>query len=44
MEGKRELRISRTRENGNVFATTEDTGPGKPKEYLSKIYDPFLTT
>lgn len=44
MEGKGELRISTAGKNGNVIATIEDTGPGIPKEYLSKIYDPFFTT
>lgn len=44
MEGKGELRISTTGQNGVVFATIKDTGPGIPKEYLSKIYDPFFTT
>ena len=44
MEGKGELRISTTGQNGNVIATIKDTGPGIPKEYLSKIYDPFFTT
>ncbi len=44
MEGKGELRISTEVQNGNVLATIRDTGPGIPKEYLSKIYDPFFTT
>ena len=44
MEGKGELRISTAGQNGNVLATIKDTGPGIPKEYLSKIYDPFFTT
>ena len=44
MEGKGELLISTGGENGNVHATIRDTGPGIPKEYLSKIYDPFFTT
>jgi two-component system, NtrC family, sensor kinase len=44
MEGKGELRVSTERDNGNVIAKIVDTGPGIPKEYLSKIYDPFFTT
>ncbi|MZH03142.1 MAG: HAMP domain-containing protein [Nitrospinae bacterium] len=44
MEGKGELRISTEGQNGNVLAVIQDTGPGIPKEYLSKIYDPFFTT
>jgi len=44
MEGKGELKISTARENGNVIAKIKDTGPGIPKEFLSKIYDPFFTT
>lgn len=44
MEGKGELRISTEGKNGNVLAVIKDTGPGIPKEYLSKIYDPFFTT
>ena len=44
MEGKGELRISTEKKNGNVLAEIIDTGPGIPKEYLSKIYDPFFTT
>ncbi len=44
MEGKGELKISTEGQNGNVLAVIQDTGPGIPKEYLSKIYDPFFTT
>jgi two-component system, NtrC family, sensor kinase len=44
MEGKGELNISTVIENGNVIAKIKDTGPGIPKEFLSKIYDPFFTT
>jgi len=44
MEGKGELEISTVRDNGNVIAKIKDSGPGIPKEFLSKIYDPFFTT
>ena len=44
MEGKGILRISTENKNGNVLAKIIDTGPGIPKKYLSKIYDPFFTT
>jgi len=44
MGGKGELKISTETKNGNVLAKITDTGPGIPKEYLSKIYDPFFTT
>ncbi len=44
MEGKGELAISTEKKNGNVLVKIIDTGPGIPKEYLSKIYDPFFTT
>jgi len=44
MEGKGKLKISTEMKNGNVLAQIIDTGPGIPKEYLSKIYDPFFTT
>lgn len=44
MDGKGKLNISTEGRNGNVLAIIKDTGPGIPKEYLSKIYDPFFTT
>ena len=44
MEGKGELVISTQAENGSVVAKISDTGPGIPKKYLTKIYDPFFTT
>jgi two-component system, NtrC family, sensor kinase len=44
MEGKGKLIISTQAQNGNVMAKISDTGPGIPKKYLTKIYDPFFTT
>lgn len=44
MEGKGNLNISTQAQNGSVVAKISDTGPGIPKEYLTKIYDPFFTT
>lgn len=44
MEGKGKLIISTQAQNGSVVAKISDTGPGIPKKYLTKIYDPFFTT
>jgi two-component system NtrC family sensor kinase len=44
MEGKGKLIISTQAQNGSVVANISDTGPGIPKKYLTKIYDPFFTT
>ncbi len=44
MDGKGRLTI-RTRElNHQVVVTIQDTGPGIPQEFLSKVFDPFFTT
>ena len=44
MEGKGELLLTSVQENGKIFTTIEDTGPGIPQEYISKVFDPFFTT
>jgi two-component system, NtrC family, sensor kinase len=44
MEGKGKLTITSSRDNGMIVTTIQDTGPGIPQEYLSKVFDPFFTT
>jgi len=44
MKGKGTLRLSTTVTETSVVATIADSGPGIPKEHLSKIFDPFFTT
>lgn len=44
MEGKGKLKISSSQKDGRVVTTIQDTGPGIPQEYLSKVFDPFFTT
>lgn len=42
IEGKGKLRISTAGKNETVIETTEGTGLGIAKEYLSEIHDPFF--
>ena len=44
MKGKGTLRLSTTVVETSVITTIADTGPGIPKQHLSKIFDPFFTT
>jgi signal transduction histidine kinase len=44
MKGRGILRLSTARTNTSVVATIADSGPGIPKQHLSKIFDPFFTT
>lgn len=44
MEGKGRLEISSRLEGGHVLIDIQDTGPGIPKEHISKVFDPFFTT
>jgi two-component system, NtrC family, sensor kinase len=44
MKGKGTLRLSTTVAETTVVATIADSGPGIPREHLSKIFDPFFTT
>ncbi len=44
MKGKGTLRLSTTVAEPSVVTTIADSGPGIPKEHLSKIFDPFFTT
>jgi signal transduction histidine kinase len=44
MDGKGKLEISSRQNGGNVVVQIRDTGPGIPKEHLSKVFDPFFTT
>jgi signal transduction histidine kinase len=44
MKNQGTLRLSTTVGEKTVVATIADTGPGIPKNHLSKIFDPFFTT
>ena len=44
MEGKGKLKISSSQKDGRIVTAIQDTGPGIPQEYLSKVFDPFFTT
>jgi two-component system NtrC family sensor kinase len=38
------LRLSTSLLNTSVLTTIADSGPGIPKQHISKIFDPFFTT
>jgi two-component system NtrC family sensor kinase len=44
MKGRGTLRLSTSLVNTSVVTTVADSGPGIPKQHLSKIFDPFFTT
>ena len=44
MNGKGTLTLSTQKQNGAIVAQIQDTGPGIPPEYVSKVFDPFFTT
>ncbi len=44
MEGRGTLVLKTQTESGCVTAEIADTGPGIPKDSLTKIFDPFFTT
>jgi signal transduction histidine kinase len=44
MKGRGSLRLSTSLTDALVVTTIEDSGPGIPKQHLSKIFDPFFTT
>lgn len=44
MKGRGVLCLSTARTDTSVVATIADSGPGIPKQHLSKIFDPFFTT
>lgn len=44
MKGRGTLRLSTSLVNTSVVTTIADSGPGIPKQHLSKIFDPFFTT
>jgi signal transduction histidine kinase len=44
MKGQGTLRLSTTLSDTSVVTTITDSGPGIPKQHLSKIFDPFFTT
>jgi len=44
MKGRGSLRLSTSLANTSIVTTIEDSGPGIPKQHLSKIFDPFFTT
>ncbi|NWF72928.1 MAG: HAMP domain-containing protein, partial [Nitrospirae bacterium] len=44
MKGRGSLRLSTSLTDTSVVTTIEDSGPGIPKQHLSKIFDPFFTT
>jgi signal transduction histidine kinase len=44
MKGRGRLRLSTSLTDTSVATTIVDSGPGIPKQHLSKIFDPFFTT
>jgi signal transduction histidine kinase len=44
MKGRGVLCLSTSLTDTSVVTTIEDSGPGIPKQHLSKIFDPFFTT
>jgi nitrogen fixation/metabolism regulation signal transduction histidine kinase len=44
MEGKGKLILSSQQDNGVIVVQIQDTGPGIPPEYITKVFDPFFTT
>ncbi len=44
MKGKGLLRIGTGVADGMAVATIADSGPGIPKQHLSRVFDPFFTT
>jgi len=44
MKGRGTLRLATSVMDQSVTATISDSGPGIPKQHLSKIFDPFFTT
>src|SRR6266850_189025 len=44
MKGRGTLRLSTSLTDTSVVTTIADSGPGIPKQHLSKIFDPFFTT
>ena len=44
MKGRGTLHLSTSLTETSVVTTIADSGPGIPKQHLSKIFDPFFTT
>jgi signal transduction histidine kinase len=44
MDGKGKLTLSTQKKDGFILIQISDSGPGIPKEHLSKVFDPFFTT
>jgi signal transduction histidine kinase len=45
MDGKGQLNISSVRaSSGNTILQIQDTGPGIPRECITRVFDPFFTT
>jgi signal transduction histidine kinase len=44
MKGKGVLRLTSATAENTVMVTIADSGPGIPRQHLSKIFDPFFTT
>ncbi|MEQ1562216.1 MAG: HAMP domain-containing sensor histidine kinase, partial [Nitrospiraceae bacterium] len=44
MKGHGSLRLTTELKDTSVVTTIVDSGPGIPKQHLSKIFDPFFTT
>jgi len=44
IEEKGEIRIKSWHDNGSIFVSISDTGPGIPEENLNRIFEPFFTT
>ena len=44
MDGKGTINLSTQKKEGFILVQIRDTGPGIPREHLSKVFDPFFTT
>jgi two-component system, NtrC family, sensor kinase len=44
MKGRGALRLSTSLTDTSIVTTITDSGPGIPKQHLSKLFDPFFTT
>ncbi len=43
-DGKKEIRVVLEERGPNILVVFEDTGPGIPREYISRVFDPYFST